>query len=167
MKPDKEAYYEKATSNLLFTIDKMKMDKFPRMRAKNLVLLFRDSFKMSDVKFQTFWTDLDVNMDKFTYDSDGFCRAASVDFALMMGGEPDWKLMYIDELWTYGPHHYLLHVPSKTILDLTYDQYTNAGITVPYWFGKPIQLKFDKKRVEGRFANALQLMQLLEKNQKD
>lgn len=167
MKTDKETYYENATQKLVATIDKMKMDKLPRLRAKNLVRLFRDSFKLPAVKFDTFWTDLDVDMDKFTYDSDGFCRASSVDFALMMGGEPDWKLMYIDKLWTYGPHHYLLHVPSKTILDLTYDQYTNAGMTVPYWLGKPIEMKFEEKRVEGRFAKALQLTPLLENNQKD
>lgn len=167
MKPDKEKYYETATRKLLETIDKMKMDKLPRLRAKNLVMLFRDSFKLSDVKFETFWTDLGEDMKAFSYDSDGFCRAASLDFALMMGGEPEWKLMYIDKLWTYGPHHYLLHVPSKTVLDLTYDQYTNTGISVPYFLGKPIKLEFEEEQIEGRFAKALQLTPLLKNNQKD
>jgi len=167
MKPDKEKYYEKATRDLLATIEKMKLDKLPRLRAQNLVMLFRDSFKLPEVKYQTFWVDLDVNMNAFTYDSDGFCRASSVNFALMMGGEPDWKLMYIDELWTYGPHHYLLHVPSKTVLDMTYDQYTNTGINVPYWLGKPIKLEYDAKNIEGRFAEVLQLTPLLGNKQKD
>jgi hypothetical protein len=167
MKPDKEKYYEEATRKLLATIEKMKMDKMPRIRAKNLVQYFRDSFKMQDVKYQTFWTDLgDEDMKRFNYDSDGFCRAASIDFALMMGGEPDWKLMYIDKLWTYGPHHYLLHEPTKTVLDLTYDQYTNVGMDVPYWLGKPIKMNFEEQSIEGRFAKALQLSPLLG-NQKD
>lgn len=167
MKPDKEKYYEQATRNLLATIGKMKMDKIPRLRATNLALRFRDSFKLPEVKFDTFWTDLDVDLDRFTYDSDGFCRAASVNFALLMGGEPEWKLMYIGKSWTYGPHHYLLHVPSETVLDLTYDQYANVGIDIPYRLGKPIEIDFKDERVEGRFARALQLTSFLENNQKD
>lgn len=167
MQPDKEEYYETATRKLLKTIEKMKMDKLPRLRAQNLARYFRDSFKLSDVKFQAFWVDLGEEMNRFKYDSDGFCRASSVDFALMMGGEPEWKLMYIDELWTFGPHHYLLHAPSKTVLDLTYDQYTNTGISIPYWLGKPIELDFKEDSIEGRFAKALQLTPLLKNNQKD
>ena len=163
MTPDKEKIYKNATQKLLTTIDSMKMDKIQRMRAKNLALYFRDSFKLSNVKYDTFWTDLGKDMKNLTYDSDGFCRAASVNFALMMGGAPDWKLMYIDKIWTYGPHHYLLHAPSKTVLDLTYDQYTNVGISVPYSLGKPIKLAFKEEDIALRFAEALQLTPILEK----
>ena len=164
MTPDKEKIYKNATLKLLSIIDQMGMDKIQRMRAKNLALYFRDSFKLSNVKYDTFWTDLGEDMNKLTYDSDGFCRASSVNFALMMGGKSDWKLMYIDKLsWTFGPHHYLLHAPSKTILDLTYDQYTNVGISVPYSLGNPIKLEFRKEDVALRFAEALQLTPALEK----
>ena len=163
MTPDKEKIYENATQKLLTTIDKMKMGKLQRVRAKNLALYFRDSFKLPNVKYDTFWVDLGEDMKNLTYDSDGFCRAASVNFALMMGGGPDWKLMYIGNLWTYGPHHYLLHTPSKTILDLTYDQYTNAGIAVPYSLGSPIKLEFRDKDIAMRFAEALQLTPVLGK----
>lgn len=167
MVPEKEIFYENATKALVATIEKMNLNKIPRLRAKNLVLNFRDSFKLQDIKYQTFWTDLGEKMRDFTYDSDGFCRASSVNFALMMGGEPEWKLMYIDGIWTYGPHHFLQHVPSKTILDLTYDQYTNAGISIPYYLGKPIELKLRKASIESRFAEALNLMPILASNQKD
>ena len=167
MTPDKETFYKNATEKLLKTIEKMNMARLQRMRAKNLALYFRDSFKLADVKYQSFWVDLREDMKKFRYDSDGFCRAASLDFALMMGGEPDWQLMYIDGLWTYGPHHYLLHTPSKIILDLTYDQYANTGINIPYQLGKPIEMKFKQERIEGRFAKALNLTPLLVNNQKD
>ena len=163
MTPDKEKIYENATQKLLAAIDKMKMGKLQRVRAKNLALYFRDSFKLPNVKYDTFWADLGEGMKNLTYDSDGFCRASSVNFALMMGGEPDWNLRYISDLWTYGPHHYLLHVPSKTILDLTYDQYTNAGVVVPYSLGSPIKLEFREKDIAMRFAEALQLTPVLGK----
>jgi len=167
MTPDKEKIYENATRALVFTIEKMKMEKMRRLRAKNLVRYFRDSFKLSNVKYDAFWTDLGEEMERLSYDSDGFCRAASVNFALMMGGEPEWKLMYIDNLWAHGPHHYLLHVPSKTVLDLTYDQYTHAGISIPYQLGKPIKLELRKNEIESRFAKALDLTPVLASNQKD
>ena len=167
MTPDKEKIYENVTQKLVKTIEKMGMEKLQRMRAKNLVLLFRDSFKLPEIKHKTFWADLGEEMYRFDYDADGFCRASSVDFALMMGGAPDWKLMYIDDLWTYGPHHYLFHIPSKTILDLTYDQYTHAGMGIPYYLGKPIELEFKEQDIEGRFAKALNLTSLLNNNQKD
>jgi len=167
MTPDKEKIYKNATNKLLAIIDQMGMAKIQRMRAKNLALYFRDSFKLPEVQHETFWTDLEENMNAFNYYSDGFCRASSVNFALMMGGQKEWKLMYIDKLsWTFGPHHYLLHTPSKTILDLTYDQYTNVGISVPYSLGKPIELEFRDEDIALRFAESLRLTSLLENNQK-
>lgn len=164
MLPEKEVFYENATKKLLDTIDKMKMDKLPRMRAKNLVLLFRDSFKLPDIKQKTFKD----NTDCFTYASDGFCRVSSINFALMMGGMPDWQLRYIGDLWTYGPHHYLFHVPSKTILDLTYDQYAHAGLEIPYHLSKAIDFDFEKDDSAVRFAQTLGLQSLAtNKKQKD
>ena len=162
MLPEKEKFYEDATQKLLKTIDKMQMDKLSRMRAKNLVLLFRDSFKLPDIKQKTFKDDYEC----FSYASDGFCRVSSINFALMMGGMPEWRLKYIDNLWTYGPHHYLMHVPSQTILDLTYDQYTNAGLEIPYHLGKTIDFDFKKDESAVRFAQALGLNSLIAK-QKD
>ena len=164
MLPEKEQFYEKATKKLLATIDKRNMDKLPRVRAKNLVLYFRDSFKLPDIKQQTFKDDFQCT----SYASDGFCRVSSINFALMMGGMPDWQLHYIGDLWTYGPHHYLMHVPSKTILDLTYDQYTNAGLEIPYHLGKATDFDFEKDDDAVRFAEALDLQSLIaNKKQKD
>lgn len=161
MDEKEELFYKKATDKLLATIEKMGMEKISRIRAKNLALYFRDSFKLENVKYQTFDKE---NADAFRYCSDGFCRASSIDFALMMGGGKDWKLMYIDDMWAHGPHHYLLHVPSNTILDLTYDQYAHSGITIPYFLGKPTKLYFDENESEGRFAKALNLMPMIAAN---
>ena len=167
MKPDKEKYYEKTTRDLIATINKLKLDKLSRVRAKNFALLFRDSFKLPEIKHQTFWDDIGEGMSKFTYDSDGFCRVSSINFALLMGGEPDWKLMYIDSSWLYGPHHFLVHEPSRMIVDLTYDQYTHAGMHIPYYLGKPVEIELEENEAPMRFANALNLTPFIKNNQKD
>ena len=165
---EKEKFFEDATKKLLKMIDSMGLEKLQRMRAKNFTLLFRDSFKLPDVRHQTFWADLgDEGMAKLTYDSDGFCRAASLNFAKLMGNTKEWQLMYIDRIWLYGPHHYLLHVPSKTILDLTYDQYDHAKMCIPYYLGKPIDMETYENDVADRFFDALNLQALMPNNQKD
>ena len=161
--PEKEAYYENATRKLLKTIDGMGLGLAERARAKSLVLLFRDSFKLTDVKYATFSQDTDIKY--FTYDSDGFCRASSIDFALMMGGEPNWQVKYLSKLWVHGPHHYLLHKPSKTVLDLTYDQYTHSGLEIPYELGIRIPYSMQAGDSPERFAKAVGLTPLIK--QKD
>ena len=163
MTPEKEKFYEKATRKLLDTVDKMGLDEISHMRAKNLVLLFRDSFKLRDVKNKTLAPYLGDKIKDLTYDSDGFCRAASINFALMMGGK-DWQVRYIDSsLWTYGSHYFLMHIPSKTVLDLTYDQFEILGLSVPYEFGHKIDYSLDN--ISTKFAKALNLTPLLN-NQK-
>lgn len=157
MTPEKDKYYEKATKQLLETIDTMGLDKISRLRAKNLVLLFRDSFKMPTIKYKTFEHELGNTIGFLNYDSDGFCRVASTNFGIMMGGAAKWQMMYIDDIWTYGPHHYLVHNQSNTILDLTFDQYTNNNITVPYDIGRKVPYQLNTKGQDPvfRFADAL------------
>lgn len=155
MTPEKEQYFENATKKLLKTIDTMGLDQKARLRAKGLVLLFRDSFKLPAVKQKTFQRDLGDNISCLKYDSEGFCRVASLNFAYMMKDIKNWQLMYIDEIWTYGPHHYLMHLPSKQILDLTYDQYTNYKLEIPYYIGRkiPCRLANDDNALD--FASAV------------
>ena len=168
MLPEREKFYEQATQKLLATIDKMKMDKLRRARARNLVLLFRDNFKLPEIKYAVFKPDLsEEKIAALTYDSDAFCRVASINFALMMGGDPEWKLMYIDDIWTCGPHHYLIHAPSNTIFDLTYDQYAHAGIDIRYDLGRQISYDIDKEEATQRFADKLGLTSLIFNKQKD
>ena len=155
MTPDKEQYYEHATRKLLKTIDTMGLEKMECMRAKNLILLFRDSFKLPTVKYKTFYKDLGNNIGFLKYDSDGFCRVSSINFAVMMGDLKNWQMMYLDEIWTYGPHHYLMHIPSKQILDLTYDQYTNHDIKIPYFLGRKIPYQLEPQDNAIDFANAI------------
>lgn len=164
MTPEKEKYYEQATQKLLKTIDEMGLDDLHRLRAKNLVLLFRDSFKLPEVKAKTLAPYLGKDIKSLTYDSDGFCRAASIDFALMMGVK-DWQVRYVDSsLWTYGSHYFLVHTPSNTVLNLTYDQFANIGLSVPYEFGHPIDYSLDN--ISTKFAQAINLTPLLA-NQKE
>lgn len=157
MTPEKEQFYENATMQLLKTIDSMGLDKIPRLRAKNLTLLFRDSFKIPTVKYKTFEHELGNSLGFLKYDSDGFCRVASTNFGIMMGGAKHWRMMYIDDIWTYGPHHFLTHIPTNTVLDLTYDQYTNHDITIPYNIARPISYQIDTPDKDPvlRFAHAV------------
>lgn len=138
MEKNKEEYYEQATKKLLSKIDNMHLDKKNNIRTRAMTLVFRDSFKRPEVRTAVF----DANTEKlFTYYSDGFCCISSINFARLMNNKqsnPIWSVMYIDDLWSYGPHHYLMHLPSQTIFDLTYDQYTNHGIEIAYELGKPL-----------------------------
>jgi hypothetical protein len=169
MTPDKDKYYENATKKLLKTIDEMDLKTTERLRAKNLILLFRDSFKLPSVKYKTFSRELGNDLSALRYDSHGFCRVASIDFAIMMGDIKEWQLMYLDELWIYGPHHFLMHMPSKTILDLTYDQYTNHGLEIPYDIGHKIPVRVANDDAALEFASAVGINDLWAemKKQKD
>ena len=66
--------------------------------------------------------------------------------------------MAIPEIFApYGPHHYILHQPSNTILDLTADQFTHmSGLQdIPYKYGKPIFDRVVANDSPANFANAL------------
>ncbi len=142
MHPDKENFYKNATRKLLQTLDNMNLSDAERHQAKKLTMLLRGAFKVPAIKHAVFSDNLGNDWKVFTYDSDGFCLTSSFIFANEMNkqsGRHDWQLMYINELWTYGPHHYLKHIPTNTVFDLTYDQYTHYGLTIPYNIGGAIQ----------------------------
>lgn len=148
------AIYEQATKSLLKNLDEMHLDQWQRLRAKNLTLLFRDGFKLDYVKHATFYLNIGYDYKKFPYDSYGFCRASSFAFVALMDN-PDWQLMYIDDTWTYGPHYFVTHMPTKKTFDLTFDQYLYDGHSVPYYMGRPVKIDPDGKNVVVRFLNSL------------
>ena len=151
MNKNKNDLYERATNILLRQLDEMNLDQSQRLRAKNFVLLFRDSFKIDAVKRATF---MGVDYKVFPYDSYGFCRASSFSFVALMNN-PDWQLMYINDLWTYGPHYFVMHMPTGRVLDLTFDQYVfNDGVIVPYHMGRATRIDADGKNVVTRFLHS-------------
>ncbi len=149
----KAELYESATRKLLRDLDEMLPNRIERLRAKNFVLLFRDSFKLDSVKHATFSPIIGNDYKLFPYDSYGFCRAATFSFIALMNS-PDWKPMYIDEIWYYGPHYYIMHMPTKRVLDITYDQYTFNRITVPYEMGHKTKIDGEGPRTVTRFLHA-------------
>ena len=154
MKPEKKDFYQAATSKLLRQLENMNLSHADRLQAKKLTMLFRNAFGDKDVKQATFGPDLGYDISVFTYDADWYCKASS--FAFMNAMNPkDWHLMYIDALWTYGPHHYLLHVPSGQVFDLTADQYTHVGIDVPYRMGRRVALDSKEAQISQRFVKAV------------
>jgi hypothetical protein len=150
MNLEKETFYKNATNKLLKQLDTMKMSDMERHQAKKLVVLFRNSFKSEEVKRATFNRDI----PEFTYYSDGFCKASSFAF-INATDSKKWKLMYINELWTYGPHFYLMHIPSQQVFDLTADQFTNNGMSVPYFMGAPVKIDAQDMLPAHRFATIL------------
>ena len=152
----KKKFYEAATQKLLHDLDDMGLDKLSRMRAKNFVLLFRDSFKQDSVKHAAFSTEIGNDYKLFPYDSYGFCRASSLSFMALMP-KKQWQLMYINEIWVHGPHFYLRHVDSGKVFDLTFDQYEVEGLTVPYYFGRPTKPDANARHTVARFVNAIGL----------
>jgi len=147
MDTSQNKFYEAFTRLIIETIDRMGLEQTQRLRAKNLALLFRDSFKSDDIRRATFPDEKPEapEIADRIWASNGFCRASSIAFQVLMGGEENgWRLMAIpDMFFPYGPHHYILHKPSNIILDLTADQFTHhSGLDkIPYHVGKPV---FDK-----------------------
>lgn len=162
----KEEIYEKATRNLLKKLDSMNMEKMSRVRAKNLTLLFRDSFKIPNVKYDTFMPELTRSeVEALGYDSSGFCRVASIGFKFLSDAS-DWGLYYISDIWPYGPHHFLKHRKTRQVFDLTFDQFDYVGINIPYNLGRPITAHADKSVL--RFIESVnpQLLDLLQQRNK-
>jgi len=156
MKQNNSIAYENATRGLLKKLENMNLPRDQRLRAKNLTLLFRDGFKEENVKHQTFFQEIGYDYKYFPYDSYGFCRASSFSFISLMNNK-DWRLMYINEVWTYGPHYFIMHIPTKTPFDLTFDQYAYDGVTIPYFMGRPAKIDAGGKDVVVRFLNAVGL----------
>lgn len=161
MDKSQEIFYATETNNLLNTIRKMGLNEQQQNYAEKLVKDFRNAFKSKDVRRATFPDEKPLSpkaMMSLWY-SDGFCRASSIAFQTLMGGEENgWILMAIPEIFApYGPHHYVLHKPSNTVLDLTADQFTHySGLKdIPYNYGKPIFDKVIAKDSPANFAAML------------
>ncbi len=167
MEKNKTDFYENATRQLLKRLDSMGggLSPYDKMRAKNFILLFRDGFKSETVKYNTFYPILGDKYKLFTYDSDGFCRASSSAFVSLMNA--DWQLMYIDEIWTYGPHFYVQHIPTRHVLDITFDQYKFYDFEIPYYLGRPTEMNSDNRDIAKKFLNSLGIGKLVNNNGKD
>lgn len=163
MDKSQELLYAAETNKILNTIDSMGLDTAQRLRAKNLAILFRDSFKSPDVRMATFPDEKPEppEIANRIWASNGFCRASSIAFCTLMGGEQNgWQLMAIPEMFApYGPHHYIVHRPSNTVLDLTADQFThNTELkNIPYKYGKPIFDKVVQNDSPANFAATLDI----------
>lgn len=131
----KKVFYESATKKLLSEIEDMGLSADEKRKAVFYTKLFREAFKYDEIKQNVFITP-NNKIWNLGYDSAGFCRIASINFAIIMGVEY-WKLMCInDNQWTgQASHHYLQHVPTGKFFDITYDQFDFYGQKVPYELG--------------------------------
>lgn len=132
--PEHKLFYEAATKRILAQLDSLGLPADKKQHAVKLVNLFRESFTHDDIKKATFITTHNKIWD-FGYDSGGFCRVASITFAIAMNLY-DWQLMFIGTDKWVMPHHYLKHIPSGKFFDITYDQFAIKNLTVPYELGQ-------------------------------
>ncbi|MDR0803657.1 MAG: hypothetical protein LBO08_01015, partial [Rickettsiales bacterium] len=69
--------------------------------------------------------------------------------------QPVWDLRYSPDIWTYGPHHFLRLRASKTIYDLTFDQYAYYNLEIPYELGHIVNPLPDEMDTAIKFAKEL------------
>ena len=156
-----EKFYQGTTNTLLKKLGTMGLSADERARATDIVSRFRNAFKSQDIKNKTFPDEIPDSPEIAAriYPSNGFCRASSLAFCALMGGkENGWRVKAIPEMFApYGPHHYIFHEPSNTVLDLTADQFTHAvGLQeIPYKYGEFVSDEFGFNDTPYNFARAI------------
>ncbi len=154
-RPEHKLFYEAATKRILAQLDSLGLPADKKQRAVKLVNLFRESFTHDDVKKATF-IDGDNDIWDLGYDSGGFCRVASITFAIAMDFH-DWQLMHVEKEDWVAPHHYLKHIPSGKFFDITYDQFAINGLEVPYEIGKKAAYNLSFNDDTSKFAKSVGL----------
>ncbi len=155
--PEHKVFYEQATKNILAQLKMLNLSPEKYKRATDLTVKFRKAFQQDAVKKATFITP-DSKIWDLGYDSAGFCRVASITFALAMDFH-EWQLMAIDKEDWYGEmgHHWLKHIPSGKIFDITYDQFTVDGLQLPYNLGVPTAYNLSLHDETHKFAKSVDL----------
>ena len=151
MLQDKLNLFHDFTKRLLTIVDGLKLKN--KDSVKNLILKIRTLFLSEQIRSQVFGSDTAQKLKN--YPTNGFCGVACFAFVDAVK-DTNWQVMYINETWTYGSHFYLLYKPTKTIIDLTADQFISDGIKdIPYWMGrKATKSEYFQDKIE-RFALAM------------
>ena len=164
--PEHKVFYEEATKNILAQLKMLNLSPEKYKRATNLVILFRKAFQQDDVKKATF-INPDSKIWDLGYDSAGFCRVASITFAIAMDFH-EWQLMAITKDDWYGKmgHHWLQHVPTGKVFDITYDQFTVDNLKLPYHLGSKAAYNLSLQDETHKFAKSvgLDIIKLLMEN---
>ena len=164
--PEHKVFYEQATKNILAQLKMLNLSPEKFKRATNLVLQFRKAFQQDDVKKATFITATDKTWN-LGYDSAGFCRVASITFAIAMDFH-EWQLMTIgkDDWCGEMGHHWLQHIPTGKVFDITYDQFTVDNLKLPYHLGRKAAFNLSLQDETHKFAKSvgLDIIKLLMEN---
>lgn len=106
------------------------------MELNTIIEKLEIAFKRNDVKKEVLTDEwYDKNMSS-GIDSTGFCYVASEVIYRMTGGKSVWKKVSItDSKWEHGGHCFLINKQTNQILDVTKNQFTELGITIPYHIG--------------------------------
>ncbi len=115
----------------------------------DLIPFLLEAFKKEEVKKSILGREWYKRNKTTKIDSAGFCYAVSELFYKLCGGCEKWKIMRIGkEDLEIGPHYYLESRQDGFILDITADQYTKQGYSVPYEKARPGRLDSRSKRGE-------------------
>ena len=159
---NKKEFYESATKEILSQLDSFGLSKADKNKAVYFTKLFRGFFKCDEIKQYMFITPESKIWD-FGYDSAGFCRIASISFAIVMGVK-DWQLMCVnDNQWTgQASHHYLRHIPSGKFFDITYDQFVFYDKKIPYELGHITSFNLSPGDMVWKFVTNVLNMDIIE-----
>ena len=107
-----------------------------------LIAHLRQAFSSDEIKRMVLDQEwLQRNYDS-GIDSTGFCRIACEVIYKLTGGTQKWILKIISRRsWEYGSHYFLEEKGTGNIVDITSDQYTELGITIPYNLGRGTGLR--------------------------
>ncbi len=107
------------------------------MQLEDLIKAIRHSFTIPQVKKAVLDAEWFEKNNNSGVDSTGFCFAACQVIYKCSGQKEKWTIKIISRtLWEYGSHYYLQDKITGEILDITSDQYSEKGISIPYTLGK-------------------------------
>jgi hypothetical protein len=121
-----------------------------------IIAKLKIAFTKDDVKKAVIKPEWYPDNIKYGIDSLGFCYAATEVIYRLCGGKEKWKVMSISSKdWADGSHYYLQDKNTNEILDITADQYTARGISIPYALGNGKGYRFGVSNQARKLAEAI------------
>ena len=126
------------------------------MKEEEIIKRLKAVFGRDEVKKEVldeYWYNLNI---EFGIDETGYCYAASEVLYRLTGGNEKWQIKFLKDpdYWSNGTHYFLKRRSNGDFVDITSEQYTERGISVPYFHGKGrgLQNISNKARALARYA---------------
>ena len=118
------------------------------MNEAEIIDILREAFSNDTIKREVLDENWYQKNIESSIDSTGFCFASSEILYRLTGGTTSWQVASINDPrdWHNGTHYFLKRRHNGEIIDITADQYTFRGITIPYEIGRGRGLRFISKK---------------------